>query len=554
MYIDQLTLFIVGEIALVYVVITIFMLYRNRLFHVLVALLKELRGDTARQLEAQLEENAALQAENERLMVEMQNLSETGGVSFSGQLQQRIDTLTNRAKQTGTNLKKPPGPEDDYQLEWLRRRILQLEKEIATEELHEDDWRPLAQNALEDAGLESADPNRKAATEDATQASALEKQVKQYRTQYESARDRISLLEGELDQIKSINTVQANHYERPEMGAYTDQLYKLKCEKFDLQESINQLNLKIQQMDPGSDEYIRELTKQLNQLEKYMKDADININLLEKELEAAHHENEALEGEVKNLKNRLKDIATTEDRQAILDLKNIDKLSGNTNKQAQSVATLKESIEQLRNGEPQENVLELQESEVARLELLVRDSANSIAILEMELEQAQSTIDQLTERERELLAKLESGLSSGDTPAPSESKGSTTDQLEDLNNQQQASLGELKTHVEAIRNGGDAMEIIIQQEQEIAQLENLLLESKVLMSNLEKEIQAGAPATEASAKHRPDSNEDMEEMELLLQQFMTDSQTMLTRIKELEDENKRLSNAAKGTSRSEETG
>lgn len=527
MFINQLTLFILGEIAVVYVVITLFMLYRNRLFHLLVAILKEMRGDTVRKLEAQQQENADLQAELDALR-ESTGDAGTGG-DFAGQLQNRIDELTDRAKQSGTNLKKPPAPDDDYHMDWLRRRILELEKEITTEELSEDDWRPLAENAISDAGLEPSDPNRRAAAAESLDAASLEKQAKQYRTQYESARDRISMLEDELEQLKSINSTESSHYERPEMGMYSDELYKLKCDKFDLQENINKLSLKIQQMDPGSDEYIRELTQQLGMLEKYMKDADVSINLLEKELEAAHHENEALEGQVKDLKNRLKDIATTEDGQSIIDLKNVDKLSGNAGKQAESVANLKESIEQLREGEDQERILELQESEVSRLELLVRDSANCIAVLEMELEQAQSTIDQLTQREKDLLAQV-GGNGDGDV----------SDRLQGINNQQKESLGELRTQVEAIRQGGDAMEIIVQQEEEIDRLEGLLEEMQSLVATLESQVSGEAP----SASTRPDSNEDMEEMESLLQQFMTDSQTMLSRIKALEEENLRLKEAS----------
>lgn len=535
MFIDQLTLFILGEVIVVYVVITAFMLYRNRLFHVLSAILKEMRGYTMRQLENEREQNAALRAKLESLQAGDSGGTSDGG-DFTGQLQQRIDDLTDQAKQAGTNLKKPPAADDDYHLDWLRRRILELEKEISAETLTEDDWRPLAENAINDAGLEHSDPNRRAAAAEATDSAALEKQVKQYRTQYESAKDRIELLEGELEQLKSISAPQSSHYERPEMGMYSDELYKLKCEKFDLQESINKLNLKIQQMDPGSDEFISELTQQIELLEKYMKEADVSVNLMEKELEAAHHENEALEAQVSDLKNRLKDLATTEDGQAIINLQNVDKLTGNTQKQADSVATLKESIEQLREGEDQNQVLELQESEVSRLELLVRDSSNCIAVLETELEQAQSTIDQLTERERDLLAQLD-GLEGG---------GNISDRLQGINSQQRESLGELRTQVEAIRQGGDTMEIIIKQEEEIDRLEGLLKEMQTLVENLEQQAGDDAPAS----SHRPDSNEDMEEMETLLQQYMTDSQTLLSRLKTLEEENTRLKAASKSESES----
>ena len=48
MFIDQMTLFILAEVAVVYFIITVFLFFRGRLYHVLVAILKEMRWEKLR--------------------------------------------------------------------------------------------------------------------------------------------------------------------------------------------------------------------------------------------------------------------------------------------------------------------------------------------------------------------------------------------------------------------------------------------------------------------------------------------------------------------------
>ena len=80
-----------------------------------------------------------------------------------------------------------------------------------------------------------------------------------------------------------------------------------------------------------------------------------------------------------------------------------------------------------------------------------------------------------------------------------------------------------------LREGADTDDILPAQEKEIDQLQALLRSTETLVAELSTRTeQVNARDT------RAESNEDIEEMETLVKQFMSDSQTMLQRIKELE--------------------
>lgn len=534
MYINQVTLFVAIELVVVYVVITVFMFYRSRLYHLLVAILKEMRWERLRRQQEKQQEVAELRAQNKKLTDDYQNARQTAdsaGKTLPDQLRDRVEELVKKSREQGINLKRPPEDDDEYQLEWLRCRTLELERQLLEGNIDQSQWQALSQTALKDSGLDGSRGRHRTSAEEETHIAQLERDASQYMKQFETAKERITFLENELTDLRSINTESSSHFERPQKGMYADEIYRHKCEKYDMQENINNLKLKLQQMDPNGDNYQQNQEALIRDLEQYIKEADVTLNLLEKELEAVNHENNELEAEIHKLKNRLKDIATGSDEPAI-DRKNVKKLTNNTSKQAQSVATLRDSIEQLRQGENQERMLDVQESEVARLELLVRDSESCVKVLEMELEHAQDSINQLSSREQELLERLKLLEVTPEGPLPT--------QLNKLNDHQKNSLDQLRRQIDTIRDGGDALTVIKQQEEEIDRLERLLVETGALITKLD----STAGEEEDSARERPDSNEDLEEMESLLQQFMVDSQSMLNRLKELEDENQQLKESA----------
>lgn len=519
MYIEPLTLFILAEITLVYVIITAFLFYKQRLYHVLLALLKEMRWERSQRQQQKQQEMAALRAQNQALLKDVEKTDSTADTPdqrMSEQLAQHLQSLENDSSF------EPPVESDDLsssdaeQLTWLRKQVLMLEQRLLSHQITEPQWQEALSRILADSVFNPASSDK----EDDTDETDL-------RSRLESAYDRIALMEKELMALRAINVQDEAELERPEKGMYADEIYKLKCEKFDMQEALNKARLMLQQMNPGDEGFQEQQDEHIEQLDQYIKRADMSMNLMEKELEAAHHENDALENRIKDLKNRLKDVAVTSNNANTINQDNVNQLVENASKKTAALSSLRSSIDQLRQGSDLESVLETQEGEISRLELLVRDSENCISVLEMELDNALRQIEYLSE----------SPQASQEAPVESE-LGS---QLVTLNEDQQNSIDNLRGHLEAIRDGGDAMEIIVQQEEEINNLQRMLKETQALVTQLQTQYFSDDVRDEAAQPKGPDSKEDMEEMEGLVKEFITDMQSMMSKIKELEAENKRLS-------------
>lgn len=519
MFIDQMTLFILAEIAVVYVVITIFLFFRHRLYHVLAAILKEMRWEKLRRQQEKQQEIAALRAQNRKLSQDfkaVQAAADSAGKTIPEQLRQHLDTLEAELKASGKDLHRTPEPDEPAHIHWLRRRVLDLEQKLLAGEIDEDEWAHQAHQVLKDSGLEPAREARKEGADSELGKDQLTKDLKQYEAQYAAARDRIRLLEQEMSTLKSINTASPSNFERPQKGTYADEIYKLKCDKYDMQEAINQLSLKLQQIDPDRDDYANQQAELIQALNRYVKEADVSVNLMEKELEAANHENAELESEVHALKNRLKDLQVRGPQAVNPD--HVKKLNSNSSSQAESVASLRDALEQLRSGTDPERAMQVQDDEISRLELLVRDSESCVAMLEMELQQAQQALEDLNAQPAD-----------NQTDSANEPHTATAEEFEALSAQIQLSLDTLRNLVDDLREGSDADDVLPAQEKEIDQLQTLLRSTESLVAELSTRTdQVIAEDTRAQ------SNEDIEEMETLVKQFMSDSQTMLQRIKELE--------------------
>ena len=548
MFIDQMTLFILAEVAVVYFIITVFLFFRGRLYHVLVAILKEMRWEKLRRQQERQKEMAELRAKNKKLTTEFEvvkRTAESAGKTIPEQLRDRVEQLSDDARELGTDPDEPPGADPAEQLNWMRRRILELEQQLLAGDIDEEMWQEKAGDTLRELGVEPGSSNRKALAGEELRTEQLEKDLQQQRNQYEAAKDRISFLEKEMEELKSIDVTSDRMMEKPEPGQYEDELYKLRCDKFDMQESINQLRLKLQQMNPGSAEFKQAQQQQMQNMERYIKDADVTMNLMEKEMEASQLSKNELEEEVAELRARLQDLKARSSENDPVNRDNVEQLSSNTSKQAESVSNLRDSLDQLRGGGDREQVAEYQEAEIGRLELLVRDTESCVGVLEMELEQAQLTIGQLSEREQELLKQLEERPEAG-ADEDTADRPPLPERLQELSKMQQDALDNLRQQAEAARDGDEDIEAVVKsQEAEIDRLQQLLGQMESMVSKLQQDIAeagGGERSGSRSPEDRPDSNEDVEEMENLLQQFMSDSQSMLQRLKTLEDENRRLKN------------
>lgn len=551
MFIDQMTLFILAEVAVVYFIITVFLFFRGRLYHVLVAILKEMRWEKLRRQQERQKEMAELRAKNKKLTTEFEvvkRTAESAGKTIPEQLRDRVDQLSEDARELGTDPDEPPGADPAEQLNWMRRRILELEQQLLAGDIDEEMWQEKAGDTLRELGVEPGSSSRKALAGEELRTEQLEKDLQQQRNQYEAAKDRISFLEKEMEELKSIDVTNDRMMEKPEPGQYEDELYRLRCDKFDMQESINQLRLKLQQMNPGSAEFKQAQQQQMQNMERYIKDADVTMNLMEKEMEASQLSRNELEEEVAELRARLKDLKTRSSENDPVNRENVEQLSSNTSKQAESVSNLRDSLDQLRGGGDREQVAEYQEAEIGRLELLVRDTESCVGVLEMELEQAQLAIGQLTEREQELLKQLEERPEAG-ADEDAADRPPLPERLQELSRMQQEALDNLRNQAEAAREGDEDIEAVAKrQEAEIDRLQQLLGQMESMVGKLQQDIAEASSAERSdsrSPEDRADSNEDVEEMENLLQQFMSDSQSMLQRLKTLEDENRRLKTGGK---------
>ncbi|MFG1497985.1 hypothetical protein ABMA57_15240 [Saccharospirillum sp. HFRX-1] len=546
-----MTLFILAEVAVVYFIITVFLFFRGRLYHVLVAILKEMRWEKLRRQQERQQEIAELRAKNRKLTTEFEvvkRTAESAGKTIPEQLRDRVDQLSEDARQEGTDPDEPPGADPAEQLNWMRRRILELEQQLLSGDIDEEMWQEKAGDTLRELGVEPGSSNRKELASEELRSEQLEKDLKQYRNQYEAAKDRISFLEKEVEEFKSIDLSSERLMEKPEPGQYADELYQLRCDKFDMQESINQLRLKLQQMNPNSAEFDQAQKQQMQNMERYIKDADVTMNLMEKEMEAAQQAKNELDEEVRELRAKMASLKDKSEDGNPVNRDNVDQLSANTNKQAESVSNLRDSLDQLRSGGDREQVAEYQEAEIGRLELLVRDTQSCVSVLEMELEQAQLAIGNLNEREQELLRQL------AERPEADEADDASLppmpEHLKALSAEQKEVLIKLrKTANDVRKDDADISSLADQQEAEIDQLQKLLRQMEKAVQQLQEDVEeAAAAAPEARpADERPDSSENVEEMESLLRQFMSDSQSMLRRLKSLEDENKRLKGGSKAT-------
>jgi chromosome segregation ATPase len=529
MFIDQMTLFILAEMAVVYVVITAFLFYRQRLYHVLVAILKEMRWEKLRRQQEKEQEVAALRAQNRQLTLDNKAAAaavDSAGKTIPEQLRQHLNTLEAEAKANGNDLRRTPEPDEPAHIHWLRRKVLGLEQKLLAGEIDEEEWADQAHQLLKDSGLEPSSEARKEGADTSLNKDQLTADLNQYKSQYAAARDRVRLLEQELTGLKSINTATPSSFDRPEKGTYADELYKLKCDKYDMQETINQLSLKLQQIDPEGDEFASQQAELINALNQYVKDSDVSVNLLEKELDAVNHDNTELENEVHSLKNRLKDLQVRGPKAVNPD--HVKKLNANASSQSESVANLRNTLDQLRSGADPEQALQVQDDEISRLELLVRDSESCVSMLEMELQQAQQALEELNAH---AAGEQQEGTVQDEQEAPADErqKHKQSEDFEIISAQIQLSLDTLRNLVDDLREGADSEEVLPAQEKEINHLQAMLTSTEALVAELDARTdQVNAQDT------RAESNEDIEEMESLVKQFMSDSQTMLQRIKELE--------------------
>ncbi|TCS39927.1 hypothetical protein [Reinekea marinisedimentorum] len=526
MYIDPLTLFITAEIFVVYVIINVFLFYKSRLLKVLVALLKEMRFERLRRQQAK--QNAlALERKNNKGPTLSKQPAETQSpaTESQGEIARLLEKLKQNHPQDLTN-----SLELDQAEQWLRIRFLELEQELLDGNIDEQTWQELALEAIERLKSESNEfqesiEHRKEDAEEERYTGQLETDLHEAQNKLTEAMIKIRQLEGELEDLKAISAPDENYMETPVQGKYEDQLYQLKCDNFDLNETINKLKLELQQMDPASQAaaYTDLLEQQISNLEQYIKSADVSTGLLEKEVTAAQARIAQLESGQSN---------TATGNSGTGESASLQPLQQHHETQTVVVETLKTNIEKLRAGEDAEALLNDQAQQIARLEQILKESKQCITILESELDQSHKD-----------LSKLESEVAR----SKSEKLANKLDELSSVQDGQKSGLGELKNIVSEFQQGGDNSKLIEQHQQQVERLEGFLAESDTLIGQLEAEIedlstrlqQGGNTADNNSSDTQAGnaSDENLAEMESLLHQYMSDTQSLLKTTARLEEEN-----------------
>lgn len=533
MFFSPIALFIIAEILVVFIIVCIFIFYKSRFFKILVALLKEMQLEKRRRKHKEQSEITTLRIKNKNLMAKANgnNIKSIHSEKpFSGQLQERIEKL---AKTTHHGDDLTSGIETNTIPHRLQLHLLKLEKALISGKISETKWQELSLKAIAKAtnvqqldNSDSDSENQKEVAEQKRYIQQLEVDLGESSRKLEDSSIRIKQLESSIEDLKSISKPSDSFLKKPERGKYEDTLYDLKCQNFDLQESINQLKLKLQQADHSLDldGFIGMLEAQILNLENYIKSADTSINLLEKELSAANSEINALEAKLA--------MAEQPSSNSAIDTRSLTEISDRQTEQSDTVSSMRKTIERLKSGDSSDEVAQEQEAHVSRLEQIIKENEECIKVLESELSRSSGNInqlaDELTTQKQALVSERMSNLS-------------------DTQRGQKEGLGNIKGLLNEIRQGGDTDSLLTQQEGEVEKLEQFLSESETLIALLEAEITQLNERFESLLQNqtpddseRIDSNEDMEEMETLLQQFMIDMQSMLRALNKAEDDNKAL--------------
>ncbi|TXR53227.1 hypothetical protein [Reinekea thalattae] len=523
MYIDPLTLFITGEIFVVYIIINIFLFHKSRLRKVLTALLQEMRYEKLRRQQEKQNLAALERAQNRG------PLPDSTGDIFSndsrpppkGEIARQLEKHKQAYPHDLTNAIELNQPE-----QWLRIRLLELEQELLAGNISDNMWQEFASEAIgrmhsQVAAFEQATENQKTNAEGERYTGQLEKDLGESEAKLNEAMIRIRQLEGELAKLTPPEATQdGSSMDAAFTDSYDERLYELKYKNNDLNDTINNLKLELQQANAGDsqDEYIALLEKQISYLEQQIEGLNATTELLEVQLSANNSSPAANSGQEIDTSGML---APLQAQQAA---------------QAEALGSMKENIEKLKSGEDLDAVIKDQEQQLASLEQIIRESEQCVAILESEL--AKSLAD---------ISRLESDLASSNA-------SNASDKISSLNSTQEGQkdgLGKLKDIIAEIQRGdGNSDELVQQHQEQISRLEGFLAESETLIEQLESEVNSLADQLEnanqagADSMHSDDStsfpNESVEEMQLLLRQYMSDTESLLKMTSKLEKENGEL--------------
>lgn len=403
MYIDTLTLFIVAEVLVVFIIIAVILFRRSRLLKIMLALLTERRLQRLRQQSEEHKELLALRKAYGKLQVELMQMRREGGQTYAEQVQNRLDDLAGgdqgdkeddaSAQESADD--EPLDQEGTHRTRAIRRAFYEFEAARAS---------PLEQDILaaENTLLEQLkiqlgrDPDEEedelVQSQNAEllarirELEAVEAEYKALQKEMASAQSQLADQERKLEELKKIDDAsRLDPGNVPTAGNdVQDEIYRLKCERFDQAEAINNLKLRLQKLvdDGDANELIAVQQDQIAAQERYIKEAEASIKLLEEELEAA-----AQKGSTPSAGGKAQDS------------EHIDKLTAYANEQRASMGDIRDNLKALRAAEKAEErlqLLEQQEQQLSRMERAVQEADTCVSMLEGELSAANERIESLS--------------------------------------------------------------------------------------------------------------------------------------------------------------
>jgi len=239
----------------------------------------------------------------------------------------------------------------------------------------------------------------------------------------ETKNQNIERLEAQIAQLKSIDATTVEQAKAPKQGDFADEIYKLKCEKFDMMENINRMKLDIERLSSNleDEELLSTLQKQVVEQGNYIKQSDVVVSLLEKELEAANALIDALEKQSNESTHSNNRVVSIEE-----ELENLKVLQET---QRESLSQLKEKLNtsENENSEHGEN-----EERISNIEQNMDDADKCIESLRSELSAAQERIQELELQLSNQSKNAEGSSVDNTTQSNTSSESEADEELEEL--------------------------------------------------------------------------------------------------------------------------
>lgn len=405
MYIEPLALFILLEVFIAVIVVSGFLFYKSRLLRVMIAILTHLRKERARREMERRAELAKLRQENKALAADVVKIREDSGNSYLQQIQSRLKEVDAETSRRMKDASEEEGEDISHQAQ-LRKIFLEYEalmsapganREKATEEFIQQ--------------LEKAVGARANLIPVDSELGQLQEQIELHKKRIallEPFEAQVNSLQAELDEaerkIEELRTITENDfgpgYQSSEPGEHTDEIHRLKSERFDLMESVNELRLKLQKAiaDGNTQDIVDLMELQISQQAQYMKESDTAITLLEKELETANKMVSDLRFKLENMPAPSGVDFETAEAVETLNTESVEKLNDYANDQKNSIAAMRDNLVAFRAAKEEserEELLERQNSQIQTMEASLKESETCVMILENELRDANEKIGKL---------------------------------------------------------------------------------------------------------------------------------------------------------------